>query len=201
MNKITIIIICLLAVILPSVIKKILSNYVNKKALTFLQSHDYDNFYKTLDSYIAKFALYPFNLEYFKLNGAFFQENKNMIDKQIELIDTKLKMNKSQKIEFYNKAFMYYISQENKNKCKYFLEKIGALNNDKLNNDSNIIYDIYINKGNKYLDILLNEINKKDINKEELISKQMLIMQIYENMGDIKSANKYRKIIKNFYTN
>lgn len=201
MNKTIILIICALAVVLPSIIKKVISSFINRKALTYLQAHDFINFYKTLDSFLAKFAFYPFNLEYYKLNGAFIQENKEMINSQIELIDDKIKMNLNQKIEFYYKSFMYYISQENKNKSEYFLKKIETLKDVKIINDANTIYDIYINKGNKYLNSLLDEIKNEDIKKEELISKQTLIMQIYENMGDKKSADKYKKLIKDYYNN
>ena len=200
MNKITILIICALAIIIPSIVKRLLSNYINNKALFYLQKHDFDNFYKILDSFVSKFVFYPFNLEYFKLNGAFIQENDSLIKSQIELIDSKLKLNKTQKTDFYYKAFMYFLSKENKTKTNYFLKKIKTLENDKLTNTANILYDVYINKGNKYLNSLLQDI-KKDINREELISKQTLIMQIYENMGDIKSANKYKKAIKEFYNN
>lgn len=200
MNK-TLIIICAIAVILPSIIKKILASYINRRAFAYLNARDFNSFYKILSSFFAKFSLYPFNLEYFKLNGAFIQENKKMIDSQIELIDSKIKMNTSQKTEFYYKSFMYYVSQENKNKSNYFLKQITTLENEEIINNANIVYDIYINKGDRYLDTLLNEIKEKDIKKEELISKQTLIMQIYENIGDKKSANKYKKLIKEFYNN
>lgn len=200
MNKTTILIICALAIIIPSITKRILSSCINKKALFYLHEHNYEDFYKLLDSFISKFVFYPFNLEYFKLNGAFMQENDSLINSQIELIDSKLKLNKEQKTDFYYKAFAYYLSKENKTKTNYFLNKIKTLKNDNLTNTANILNDVYINKGNKYLDSLLQDI-KKDISKEELISKQTLIMQIYENMGDIKTANKYKKAIKEFYNN
>ena len=58
------------------------------------------------------------------------------------------------------------------------------------------LYDIYINKGNKYLSEVLKEYD--EANGENKASYAVLLSKIYENMKDAENSEKYAQIAANF---
>ena len=196
MNK-TLMIVLIVLIFLADILWQM---YRNKKRDAFFNelSHflavkDFDAFDKLIEDKKVKRLFPPYNIAFLKLNEALIKGNAKQIDQAFEQFDGP--MNKIQKEALYRKAFIYYVEVEDKDKAKNYYDLLKQLNpKDQLSLDAT--FDTYINKGYRYLEPSLEEIEK--LNEEEKIPYAVLIAEMYRNKKENDKAEEYEKIVSEY---
>lgn len=161
------------------------------KLVNLITTQKYDEFDNQIESGFVKFVFGPYVKDYLKLNRAIVAADAKMIDERFAEI-IKHRLNTKQKQDIYMKGFNYYVSLENPAKTKEYLDLVHTLSNEQIKKEADRIYDIYILKGHKYLDELLEETaDMQDMYKGV---NEFLISLMYENMGEKKKAQEYRRL-------
>lgn len=176
-----------LAVIITSVFH-ILKKGTYKKLNILLATQDYKSFNQFINSNYCKFFISKVENLNYRLNSSFLRNNRKDIDEAFNALE-KEKMPIKFKQQLYMQGLNYYISIEDKNRALNFLNKINELKNEQLKLEANIIYDVYIAKGEKYLDLLLNRITMQDAMFSGV--DEFLISLIYKNKKDYQKAQEY----------
>ncbi len=181
----------LISVVFAGIITAIF--YMLKKAVivklsSLLLEKKYKEFNIFLNSKFVKFFISKIDIINYQLSSSFLRNDVKEIEKTFTEIE-KLSIPDSILDKLNMQAFNYYVSIKNENKVSYYLEKINKSKNNQLKQEANIVYDVYIVKGSKYLDFLLDRINMQ----EEIYNgaDEYLISLIYENMNDLENAKKY----------
>ena len=159
----------------------------------YLVNGKYEEFDKLFSSPDAQKYAKPFNLDYLSLNRKLLSGNKKEIDEAFARFD-QVHMNTSQKVAVWQRAYYYYLSAENTENAKKYYEKLSSIIKYNGKEKADITYDIYINKGAKYLDKVLKlEHNSSGGAKYEY---DALLADIYRNMEDVQNSEKYRKLVE-----
>ncbi len=192
MDKIGIyIVIFIIAVVVLTFAISYLKSLQYKKLVSFLEKKEFDKFDQEIDTLYTKILFPPFNVDYMKLNGAILRNDERLIDKSFAVFDNK-RLNVKQKEAVYMMAFNYYISLEDYKKAKKYVDAVNTLNNEQMKKEANRIYNIYAEKGHRYLDEMLEEVNMMDDTYKGV--HEFLIYLMYENKGDKENAEKYKKL-------
>ena len=169
----------------------IISTSITNKLTTYIFNSENEKYIKLRNKKLTTTFLPVFNLFYLDLSKAIKDKD---IDGAKEILNslTKIKLNKRQKTSVYTRAFYFYLSiNENDIASKYY----HALKKNEIDTDFNIevSYDVFINKGYKYIDELEDLFNKSnDLEKVRIAS---ILCNAYENKQDKKNQNKYLKYI------
>ncbi|MEG0330092.1 MAG: hypothetical protein RR537_06690 [Longicatena sp.] len=132
-----------------------------QRLLKDLREGNFEDYFKTLDSFLCKYFYPPFNREYMRLNAFVMQGLKKKVEEQFDLLLT-MRMNKKQEIDVVVKAFYYYIDEENKTKTSELLTRMKNMNDESISNECQIVYDIFIEKETKYIDTMNEQLKDKD---------------------------------------
>lgn len=171
------------------------ANIVSNKLIKYLYMNDSTHFNELRRSKLATTFIHKYNLRYIDLSKAMMEVNDKEVEACVnELENMKLTIN--QKSAIYSRCFYYYLSKEDYKKAKKYYQKNYDLDPDKYNPDMDRLYDIYINKGNKYLSEVLKKYD--EANGESKASYAVLLSKIYENMKDAENSEKYAQIAANF---
>lgn len=188
-------IISVVVIIGCTLITAFIFNYLKKKKyndlVTLLQAENYEEFDKMMESKMVMILFPPFNLDYLRLNSAILRNDEKMILDCFKVFD-KHRLNTKQAQEVYMKGFNYFITIENYDLAKYYLDKINELDNEQMKYEVNRIYDIYALKGYKYLDDMLEETDNLDDMYKGV--NEFLISLMYENKGDKQKAREYHNL-------
>ncbi|MBQ0035432.1 MAG: hypothetical protein KBT35_00770 [Firmicutes bacterium] len=184
--------------LIPFIVRKKVQEYRLKQISELLYKKQYDEVLILLSQFSTRMVLLPYNREYIKLNIYFLQKDRNRVINQIDYIDKSVMKNKKQRIEFYNKAFSFFVSEKDEEKCLYYLNKLNKLTNSKGDSEYDIIYSIQIKKDDKYLDLLLERIKQCDsqLDKNKIIYYKSLLLQVYENKNDKANIDILSKELK-----
>ena len=183
-----IIIFIIIAMLIASLKKKIAHDILES-----IQCNDHKEFNIILNKKITKFLFPAAYLDSLRLNEAMITNNIVEVDRLLEKL-SKIKLSQSDKEKIYTQAYNYYLSIKNYKKCHYWHDKIHELKNDHIINEIDKTYDIYVNKGYKYLDEMLNELDNLEPEKRGV--NEFLISLMYKNKNDKQNALKYEKISK-----
>lgn len=134
----------------------------------------------------------PFHLEYVKLNEAMIRNQKEQIEKQFKRLLKQL--TEKQKQIVYMNGFNYYLSENDEKKTKQFYRLVNTLKEEEIKQSTRISYDIFHEKGYKYLDEVLE--NYKQCDDEEKYVNEFLLSVMYKNKGDHEKAAYYEELSK-----
>ena len=140
---------------------KIMKNTIMKRLIKDLQKQDFDDYYKTVDSFATKLLIPPFNREYMRMNGLIMQGRKGKVEEQFDLM-LNMRMNQKQEIDIVMKAFSYYMEDENKRRAKQLLERVRKFGDDYYN-ESKIMYDVYLEKSTEYIASMEEALKQEDL--------------------------------------
>lgn len=184
-----VIIFAIISIVAPNIIKK---KYQDKFVELF-QNKKFDELEELLNKKIVKYTFMPFNIEYLRLNIAFVKDDEKAINNQFEVF-SKMPMNTKQKEDVYIKYFNYYVMIEDMERAKKAYELVQSLKNDNIKKNADITYDIFCEKGYKYLD----EIKESADNATGEMKgyNSYLVSLMYDNKGDKENAEKYKEIAK-----
>jgi len=164
-----------------------------KKFDEYLGKKDYASFDELIDSKQVRQFFPIFNINYLKLNESLIKEDMEEIDRAFDSFD--MRMNKVQKEALYKKGFYYYLGIENKEKTDLYYEQLKQLNI-KDQHTLDMMYDIYIAKGYKYLDEINDKI--KNLPQEKQMPFYALLSDMYRNKGDEEKADEYEKKVSEY---
>ena len=171
----------------------IISYYKRKKYLQlvhYLEQQDFIKFDDEIQRWFIKFLFSQFNIELLRLKSAILRNDPEMIENCFDTFHHR-HLNKKQKETIWITAFNYYISLENYAGAKRYVDLINETDNDQMKKEVNRIYDIYALKGFRFLEEMLSEVEKMDDTYKGV--HEFLIARMYENKGDQKKADEYKK--------
>ncbi len=188
----TIIIIVVFAIVLfvavTFVKKKLLTNM-----FTYISEKKFKEFEQEVEKGSVKFLFSRYYLAYLKMESSVIEGNKGKInDRFDELLN--MNLTNKQREEVVMKAFNYYLSVENKVKCKELLETINLTNNVKMKEEANMTYDIFLMKRHNHIESVLEKM--EDIAEENRGVYEYLLSVQYNNKGDKEKAKYYGDLSK-----
>lgn len=168
-----------------------ITNSITNRLTTYILNSENEKYIELRNKKLTVTFLPVFNLLYMDLSKAIKDVD---IDGAKELLNslTKIKLNKNQKASVYTRAFFFYLSiNENDTANKYYT----LLKKNEIKTDFNIevSYDVFINKGYKYIEKLEELFDKS--NDYEKVRIASILANAYENKQDKKNQNKYLKFI------
>lgn len=166
---------------LVTVTKSNLSNYLYKG--------DFDNFEKLINKWYIKYLIYPFNIDFLKLNEAIVKQDRKKVDACFNEFDNKTITDK-QKESVYQKAFFYYLQENDEKKLNKYYKLIKELEDKTLFNSIDEIYKVVVLKETEQLDKFLKLYNENNENTMAVF----LIYNIYMNKNEKDEASKYLNI-------
>ncbi len=187
---ITIVVVLVLVISLPLGRRMVVNSVENS-----LLQENFDKFDKQIKRWYIKIFIQPFNVDFLKLNRAILSEDKEMTDEMFEHFDH-VNLNEDQKEQVYYRGFQYYVTEGNRKMSDKYYDLIKDLSNEDLINYVDRLYDVYVRKGWKYLDEMIDEVQEDDgLTKDEQLEHYSMISTMYDNKGDKKNADKYMDII------
>lgn len=180
-----------------TVATKIIRNQKLDKMLRLLSNKKFEEFDQLVERRLVRIVFDPFNLDYIKLNRYFLTQEKPEINK-LFLKFEKTRLNYRQKDEIDLKAFNYYLSENDRIKTKKYYERIIHSDTNKMKKEVERLYNIYIEKGTKYLDDLLNE--TESLEDKYKSANELLISAIYRNIGNKEKEKEYQILAKKHLT-
>lgn len=170
---------------------KIIQNKKLNEMVALLNEKNFDEFDRLIDSRLVKLVFDPFNVDYIKLNGCIYKQDKKAIDNAFLRFD-QVKLTALQRDDIDLKAFNYYLSEGNVAKVHKYYKNIKDSSSNKMKKEVHRLYDIYIEKGSKYLDELIEETAALDERYKS--SNELLISAIYGNLKNTEKEREYREL-------
>lgn len=159
-------------------------------------SNDQKEFERISNKKIVRFLIPRYDMEYLRLNLILSNGNKKEINEQFRNVINS-SSNITQKTDILMTAFDHYVSNGDKEMSKVYAKEITALNNQELSNYVKRLYDIKINRSGKYLDEILEEIDREDV--RNIWQKEMLVSLIYEHQGNKQLCEEYKQLSKEHF--
>ena len=157
------------------------------------QNGKFDELYKKIDSFYTKLIFPEYNRDYVRLNALIMQDRKKDIDLTFEKLIIMAK-DKKAKIDILNKAFEYYVYEEDKTHCEKIMEEIKKFEDDQWIKLSKMKYDILILKKSNHIEEL-----EKDFDDQPVVQKinnAYLLSEQYRNLGNEEKFKYYLDISK-----
>ena len=166
--------------------RKYIVKYVSSNLTDYLYNGDFDNFEKLINKWYTKYLIHPFNIDFLKLSEALIKQDSKQIEKCLEVFENTTITDK-QKQAIYQKAFFYYLQEDNHTKLKKYYRLIKNLEDKTLFNNIDDIFKIVVDKDVTLLSKYENIYNENNNNS----MAAYLLYNIYKNLDDSKKANKY----------
>lgn len=179
--------------VITSFVLQFLRNSKQNQFMYLLQNNEFDELYKGVDSLYVK-AIFPlYNREYIRLNALIMQDRKADVDAQFDKM-IPMAASKKAKIDILNKAFEYYVYNEDKKHCEPIYNQIKELGDEALTKTTTVLYDIMILKKSNHIEELEKDIDKLPaMNK---VTNAYLLSVQYRNKGNNEKAEYYEDLSK-----
>lgn len=156
-----------------------------------LEDGKYDEFFRLIDSRIARLVYPDYNRSYFKLNAHMIKGDWNEAEKLLDDLLAR-KVSDEQRADLVIKAFNIYISLSRGKKAKRMLDEIERLDSAKYGDsqqDCRMMYDIAILKQYNYIDRMEQALDRLHGPARGRI-EYLLALQ-YQNKGDMAKRSEY----------
>ena len=156
-----------------------------------LEDGKYDEFFRLIDSRIARLVYPDYNRSYFKLNAHMIKGDWKEAEKLLDDLLAR-KVSDEQRADLVIKAFNIYISLSRGKKAKRMLDEIERLDSAKYGDsqqDCRMMYDIAILKQYNYIDRMEHALDRLHGPARGRI-EYLLALQ-YQNKGDMAKRNEY----------
>lgn len=156
-----------------------------------LEDGKYDEFFRLIDSRIARLVYPDYNRSYFKLNAHMIKGDWNEAEKLLDDLLAR-KVSDEQRADLVIKAFNIYISLSRGKKAKRMLDEIERLDSAKYGDsqqDCRMMYDIAILKQYNYIDRMEQALDRLHGPARGRI-EYLLALQC-QNKGDMAKRNEY----------
>jgi len=191
-TKVIIAIIAILVIMFgPNLFRAIMMPSISNKITKMLMQSDFEQFDQYIDSTLVKLVLHPFNRDYLKLNAAFLQKNKKLIDQRVDVLNSR-GLNDKQKEEVYRNVFAYYVTNGNKERAKECVRRLQTIKkNKKVGQQAELIYKVQLEKSYEGLEELVER--EKTVGGEEKMFCCNVIAMMYKNKGDNQKSDEYQQ--------
>ena len=174
------------------IISRIMQKRYADKLTELLMEQRFEEFDGMIDSLPVRLFVYPFNRDYLKLSRHQLAGNTGRVSELFEKFKGK-GMSNAQKKDIYLQAFNHYLSKGDYKECRYYHDEINKLKDaDSIIQAVNTTFDIVVDKKTDMLDDLLKETKELPENRRGI--NEMLISQIYMNLGEKKKSQDYQKL-------
>lgn len=168
-----------------------LKKSIYKKMLIAMQMNNHTTFLNLTNSKLTQFLYSMMWIDSMRLEEAIMRNNKKDVAHYLDNL-SKQKLSEKNAEKVYGQAFNYYLSIGDTVMCTKWYEKIKELKNDRFKREFDRSYNIYVEKGYKFLEDMLNEIEYMEPSKAGV--HEYLISLMYANKGDAANAKKYKKL-------
>lgn len=162
--------------------------------MMLLQNNEFDQLYKELNSFYVKTIFPYYNREYIRLNALMLQGNKEAINKQFEILIPMTTGKKARK-DILNKAFEYYVFEQDKECCDPIFKMIKEFGDEEFTKNASVLYDIFILKKSNHIEEF--EKGFENLDKFNKVTIATLLIEQYKNKGDLEKAQYYETLSKN----
>lgn len=184
--------------ILIVVVDPLLKKKVNNRVSKLLLSKKYDEIDALLKKKYIKIIMSPFELDYIEYSKQLVMRNNTKILEMTEKLMSK-NISKKRKIVILKSSFEYGISNENEKISTYCYKQLEQYLSEEEMIDYDIPYNIYIQKGSKYLDDYLEEYQSADEDNKATLAVVIAVM--YHNLKDYQKEQQYKEIYQKRYLN
>lgn len=148
--------------IIMSLGKKFLMNKYSIEIIKAM-AEDEKTFNDLIDKKAVKLIFEPFNREYTRMNYYIAHDNIKKVNEQLELMETKMRLGKKQKLAVYQQAFQYYLSKAHPSKTREYQKKINEFVDENnydpaIKEELKISVGIFIDKDKDLLPVLTKKI-------------------------------------------
>lgn len=192
-NKYLIIAIVVVIGIVIATIISYLKKSIYRKMLIAMQMGNHDSFMELTNKKSTQFLYSMMWIDSMRLEEAIMRNNKKDVAHYLDNL-SKQRLSEKNAEKVYGQAFNYYLSISDTVMCTKWYEKIKELKNDRFKREFDRSYNIYVEKGYKYLEDMLNEIEYMEPSKAGV--HEYLISLMYANKGDAANARKYKQLSK-----
>ena len=164
-----------------------------QKILNCIQQGDHSGFENLCKSGLTKFLFPEMYIDHLRLDEAMIRNNRSDIELCLQRL-SKATLSEKDREKVYSQAYNYYLSCCDEENCRKWLNKIESLQNDRLIQETRRTFDIYIQKGDRYLDEMLEETSEMEPPRAYV--NEYLISMMYRNRNDKINARKYEALAK-----
>lgn len=176
MEKMIVIVVCVLILILIPVLMK---KSTWSKLMKALDNEDYDAYYKALNSFPCKMTFSAFDMENMRLSGYMAQNRKDEIEEQFKMI-MNMRIKPKQKVVLGQRGFYYYLEQGKVKKARDMIDFVKANGPESAYMDLEMQYSILLKKESKYIDEMKEKIDNVWDGKEELQGDKKMIVGTFQ---------------------
>ncbi|MDY4278575.1 MAG: hypothetical protein SOX68_06430 [Faecalicoccus sp.] len=174
MNIVSIVLLIVL-IFLSFLIPIFLRRHVWKKLSLAIDQEDFNDYFKTLDSFMSKLSFPAYYRENIRLSAYITQNKESMVKKQVRFMIEEMNLKPEEKIQVLEKAFYYFMDKKDGKEAFDILCKIQAMNSKKYDS-MKIEYEILIEKKANYIDELKKQIERIEINKGKVGQEEQNII-------------------------
>lgn len=185
-----------LAVIVYSVVKKIVQNKMEDRYLDWFAQGEYEKIESSIRSFQGKWLFPLYNREHLLLQVAQVQNNKEEIDKLFEEMLSQ-KLTPTQRQETVMAAFEYYVFEQDRLKAKPLYSEIRQNFDKKIAHRAKLMYEVFLNHKADHIDELLELL--ESVPDSEKGTCCLLLAQSYKNKHDEQEQLKYEQLAKQYF--
>ena len=123
-----------------------------------------------------------------------FVESKSLFKEDSTKITEYANLLESTKIDILDKAFEYYVYDENQEKCDQIIKEIEKLDDEKILKHTKMMYDIMILKKSNHIKELEKDFDKQPVMQR--VTNAYLLSVQYKNKGNEEKAQYYENVSK-----
>ena len=189
--KYAIIALTVAAALLLAAIIAVLKKKQYGKILDAIRMKDHQKFVSLCNDDLTKFLFPEMYLDTLRLDEAMIRNDRAEISYVLAHL-LKADLSERDREKIYARAYNYYLSVHEERRCREWFERIRKLKNQNLIRECSRTYNIYIEKGDRYLDEMLEEL--KETEPEKAGANEYLISLMYANRKDRANEKKYREL-------
>ena len=179
------------AAILMALIVAVLKKKRHGRILEAIRAKDHGSFDELCSDPLTKFLFPEMHIDSLRLDEAIIRNDRAEISFCLARL-LKARLSEKDKERIYARAYNYYLSVFDARKCREWYERIQKLHYQSLIRECSRTYDIYIEKGDQYLEEMLEEL--KDTEPSKAGANEYLISLMYRNRNDKVNEKKYREL-------
>lgn len=177
-------------VFLSFLIPVLLRRHVWKRLSLAIAQDDFDAYFKVLDSFISKISFPAFYRENIRLSAYITQNKEELVKKQINFMETEMRLKREEKQQIFERAFYYFIDKRDKNVAYDILQKMKA-EDSKMYDSMEIEYEILMEKKTSHIKNLEERIEQLETKKDPVKQEEINI-----SIGYYKQTKRFSKMCK-----
>ena len=173
-------------------IRRTIANRITSQLICYLYDEKTSEFDTLINSTKARLSIFPYYRDNLKLSAAIIRNDEKEINKIMESFE-KANLKVSQREALYLQCFQYYVLKENSTEATKYYNLIKENNPEGDHTELEISYDVFVQKGSKYLEQCLNRLDELEGNEKK--AYESYLYQMYKNKGDKENTEIFYKLL------